>query len=506
MPLTTVTQSMTDIVTQPNKNIVINGDMRVDQRQDSIVAHNPAIGNVDVNAATTYVVAPGITGPASGYLLTQGAITGVYSAAHTVVNLTVGEIYKVSVMVKLGTATNFIMFVNNMLSYNTISYTHTEATIAAGYNTSTYKELSFVFTATASGAVNLHIGLTTGETNLPVQTNGTVYLSDLKVIKAAAQGTWSYTTDRFKSNINNSSTTVTSRAFNYQSIRDIEPNKFASRVETAVAETTQFTGTDYQFGIFSRFEGQDVFHLNNGDVTVSFKFKSNVSGTFPACVRANVYTDSYIHEFLYNTPDIEQTITFTIPMNNKIVVNDNTVGLDLIIGFINTGTYQILTANKDTWLVGNLLTTDACVNWATVVGNYIEVTDVKIEEGAIATPFLPRTFADELRLCQRYYEKSYAYDLIPGCTSFLDSHSYTVHASILSPTTTIYFKCEKRGYPSFTGYDYITGSTLNPMRDENGTTYPTSVNVGVNSARAYPNATVVVDMHLHLHWSADAEL
>jgi len=231
MPLTTVTQSMTDIVTQPNKNIVINGDMRVDQRQDIIVAHNPAISGVDTNTATTYVVAPGITSSASGYLLTQGAITGNWTTYYQITNLTAGEIYKVSIMVKLGTATNFVMFADDNLGFNTLPSTHVEATTVAGYNTSTYKELGFVFTATASGTVNIYMGLVTVETNLPVQTNGTVFLSDLKVIKATVRGAWSYITDRFKSAISNSSGTATSRAFNYQSIRDIEPNKFASRIE-----------------------------------------------------------------------------------------------------------------------------------------------------------------------------------------------------------------------------------------------------------------------------------
>ena len=39
-------------------------------------------------------------------------------------------------------------------------------------------------------------------------------------------------------------------------------------------------------------------------------------------------------------------------------------------------------------------------------GQFIEFTGIKLEEGSIATRFVPRHLAEELRLCKRYYQKS----------------------------------------------------------------------------------------------------
>jgi len=403
MPITTVPQGMTDIISQPNPNIVINGEMRINQRQDNVLAHNPPITAVDVNAATTYVVSDGFQGTGNGYIFTQGAITGTYSAYHAVTGLAVGDLVKVSILVKLGTATNFVFHANDALLANTHPSTHTEATIANGFSTTQYKELSFTLTATNT-AMDIHMGIFTSETGLPVQTNGTVFLSDLKVLKDNPQGANGYSVDRFTNLVANVSATSVSRMFSYQSIRPSLSNTLASRVEVAAAETSGYPTQDYNHGIRMSLEGYSIAPISKGDLVISFKFMSNVSGVFPVSIRANVQTDSYVHEFNYTTPNVEQTITFVLPASSKFTVSDSSLGCTLVIGFINTGSWSTPTANRDTWVVGNYVTTDACVNWATAIGNYIEVTDVKMEAGNKATPLLSRPYAEELRLCQRYYE------------------------------------------------------------------------------------------------------
>lgn len=47
----------------------------------------------------------------------------------------------------------------------------------------------------------------------------------------------------------------------------------------------------------------------------------------------------------------------------------------------------------------------------------IDLAQVQLEEGAVSTPFEFRTPADELILCQRYYEKTLRQDIQPGDTS-----------------------------------------------------------------------------------------
>lgn len=42
---------------------------------------------------------------------------------------------------------------------------------------------------------------------------------------------------------------------------------------------------------------------------------------------------------------------------------------------------------------------------ATDANSYIDIWDAKLEIGSVATPFSPRPYAEELALCQRYYQK-----------------------------------------------------------------------------------------------------
>lgn len=50
--------------------------------------------------------------------------------------------------------------------------------------------------------------------------------------------------------------------------------------------------------------------------------------------------------------------------------------------------------------------------WA--IGTKCYIADVKLEQGNQVTPFVQRLFAEELALCQRYYEKSYGVETPPG--------------------------------------------------------------------------------------------
>ena len=44
------------------------------------------------------------------------------------------------------------------------------------------------------------------------------------------------------------------------------------------------------------------------------------------------------------------------------------------------------------------------------------LSKVKLEKGSVATPFTMHTFAEELMLCQRYYETNYYFGKVPGTT------------------------------------------------------------------------------------------
>jgi hypothetical protein len=93
-------------------------------------------------------------------------------------------------------------------------------------------------------------------------------------------------------------------------------------------------------------------------------------------------------------------------------------------------------------------------------GIWIEFAGVQLEVGTQATPFEQRPVATELKLCQRYYEKSYDFNTVPATNTnnglYLITSTSEVNGSIY---TNIQFKVEKRN-ASYTPTIYSqTGTT-----------------------------------------------
>jgi hypothetical protein len=79
-------------------------------------------------------------------------------------------------------------------------------------------------------------------------------------------------------------------------------------------------------------------------------------------------------------------------------------------------------------------------------GNYIEITGVQLEKGTVATPFEFRNYAQELALCQRYFEKSFD---ITQAIAAGDSGNFVIAATSNTSSSTLQigwvpFKVNKR--------------------------------------------------------------
>ena len=103
----------------------------------------------------------------------------------TISGLTNGRVYTVGMWVKLGTATNFCLVVNNTGAWNTIG--GKAFTSSDGLSTSKWTHISYTFAATASGAINLHLGYHL-ETGVTQQTAGTVFLWNIEMTEFSS--TW----------------------------------------------------------------------------------------------------------------------------------------------------------------------------------------------------------------------------------------------------------------------------------------------------------------------------
>ncbi len=107
----------------------------------------------------------------SSYLINFTAAS--FDMYRTYTGLTAGASYTVSMYVKLGTATNFCIVVNNTADWNVGA--SKEFTSVDGLNTKRYTRVSLTFTCPATGQINLHLG-GHAAVAIPQQTAGNVYI------------------------------------------------------------------------------------------------------------------------------------------------------------------------------------------------------------------------------------------------------------------------------------------------------------------------------------------
>jgi hypothetical protein len=146
-------------------------------------------------------------------------------------------------------------------------------------------------------------------------------------------------------------------------------------------------------------------------------------------------------------------------------------------------------------------------------GDYIEITNVQLELGSVATEFEHRSYGEELALCQRYYQKSYDINTYTGSTSSNGAEDLYGSADSTNILAKIY-------YPVHTRNNTPTITIYNPNNSGNaGTAYiistggaahytPTVNNIATSGFRCYaPRTGSAWTAHrMIFHWTVDNEL
>jgi hypothetical protein len=131
-------------------------------------------------------------------------------------------------------------------------------------------------------------------------------------------------------------------------------------------------------------------------VTVSFWWKSSLTGTFCLTIKGGGYT--YNASYTYSTAASWQYFTLTVPPPpNGATFFPNADSL-----FVGFAAYWV-NNTSGVWVAGNSWGVTGGINFLVNNGAYIRLTGVQLEKGTLATPFEVRPYAVELQLCQRYY-------------------------------------------------------------------------------------------------------
>jgi len=273
--------------------------------------------------------------------------------------------------------------------------------------------------------------------------------------------------------------------------------------------------TEYS-GISQRIEGYNIRDLGFGtanarSVTVQFWVKSTVPGSYTGNIGNENATRLCPFSYTINNANTWEFKTITLPGCPDGTWN-TTNGVGLAVFFYGALGSSFLGGTSGVWNSAGQYGSGTPVNGIGSNGNIFAITGVQLEAGPAPSSFEYLPFHIQLFQCQRYYEKSYNYEVVPGtATDF--GITYLVGSSdaggAIGPT--IFFKNIKRTTPSAFGAYTRTGldGWLYGRNGATGTIPTASLNTGLLGASGglvYGNvgANWVVAW-INGHWVASSE-
>ena len=144
------------------------------------VRSTPAVGYwyKSPNASISENSVIGVDGLQSAATYTYNGGTGSEYFYGYEIAVTSGVTYTVSGYVKLGTAANFVIVLNDTTSWNTIPNGNFVATAVDGYDS--WKRFEITFVAPTTNKVNIHLGYHQ-ENGVAAQTNGSVFIDSFQL-------------------------------------------------------------------------------------------------------------------------------------------------------------------------------------------------------------------------------------------------------------------------------------------------------------------------------------
>jgi len=254
--------------------------------------------------------------------------------------------------------------------------------------------------------------------------------------------------------------------------------------------------------IRQKIEGYNFLPLAQKIITFSFWVKATKTGIYCVFAGNSTVDRSYIGEYTINASNTWEYKTVTLAASPNAGTWDYTNGVGLNIGFALAAgsTFQ---ATAGAWQTGSFNATSNQVNACDSASNDFRIVGVQLEAGSVATPFENRTIQDELRLCERYHEKSYNQSVVAGTIDSTGTKAYS-NQNAQQNLSSVSFKVPKRANPTIIVYSPITGvagkMSLGAV-DVNAVVYA----FGENGFYVGP-ATATVLTNLFYQYSAISEL
>jgi len=310
---------------------------------------------------------------------------------------------------------------------------------------------------------------------------------------ASSTTTGGYTVDRFVFYASQSSKITIQQ--NAGSVTP--PAGFSNYLGFTVSASATVGSSDY-FYFYQPIEGFNTADLAFGSasaktVTVSFWIRSSLTGTFGGSLNNGAFNRSYPFTYSISSANTWEykTITITGDTSGTWLTNN---GAGMILA-LSLGMGSTFATTAGSWTGGLYVSATGATNLVGTNGATFYITGVQLEAGSVATPFERRSYGQELALCQRYYEKSYDPDVVPGSISYAGRVSgQNPGAGSWDARHIIQFKATKRAAP-----------TINTYRESDGSSgWMTADNLGIQGGLVFK--TIVAGQAWFGHWTASAEL
>ena len=216
-----------------------------------------------------------------------------------------------------------------------------------------------------------------------------------------------YTLDRFKSERDtDGAATITQSG--------TSPDGFTSSLKYDITTADTSLAASQYAQITYKVEARDLRHLAYGTsaaktITLSFYVRSNKTGNYNFVYEQEDNGNKLSsHQYTINSADTwERKVITTTGDTAGVINNDGGAGFKMKWGLAYGSTFSSGSVTNG-WSAQNNANFGAGqgVNLFDSTSNEWYLTGVQLEIGSVATPFEHRSFADELRRCQRYFYKN----------------------------------------------------------------------------------------------------
>ena len=255
-----------------------------------------------------------------------------------------------------------------------------------------------------------------------------------------------------------------------------------------------------QFGILQILENKDAMSFAGKKASLSFQARMAAADDNTHSLKAIVLswdgvadtvTSDVVNAWLATPTYVANWTGENTPVSNTLTTSWQT--------------FEIEDIDIDTASMANLAVFFFCDQTDGAIGDAIYITKTKIERGSVATDFVSRPYAEELALCQRYYEKAYEVGTAPGTVL---AAAFAIYAFTYGtyPTAVCWFKVQKRTSPTVVAYDLA--GTVGKVTIDSGDDVAATIAVkNTVMAAIYPTGAQTATNHdMNLFFTADAEL